>query len=191
MTTSFEELLKKHTYKIRCLALHLSHGYGGTQQVDELAAVGNVALWQCYRRFDVKRTPEINFWMYAQRRVCGAMVDVLRNQGSVSRYVKALIKTGEIEKTPWAVTHPVSLEAAAAVPSSTDPYQDLVTKCDCALARRLVSTLSPRHQFVSHMYFVENMKLADIGEQLGVSESRVSQIKLEALAFMRMQTKNS
>ena len=191
MTDSFEEMLKKHTYRIRCMAFRTSRGFGGVQQVDDLEAVGNAALWQCYQRFDTDRLPETDFWAYAQRRVLGAMMDALRKQDSVSRWGRLMLKANEVDRTPWATIHPVSLSAAKDVPSSSDPHSDLVTKCDCELARKLVSALSYRHQCVIHMYFVEEMRLIDIGARLGISESRVSQIKIEALSFLSAWAKDN
>jgi DNA-directed RNA polymerase specialized sigma24 family protein len=52
MTSPFEEVLKRHTVKIRQLALRISRGYGGDQYVDDLVSAGQVALWGCYQRFD-------------------------------------------------------------------------------------------------------------------------------------------
>jgi RNA polymerase sigma factor for flagellar operon FliA len=185
MTLPFEEILKKNTHKIRCLAARLSGGRGGIQQVDELAAAGNLALWYCYRRFDTRRLQEDDFWMFAQRRVCGAMLDTLRKQDSIGRSGRKLALGGKLEKVPWAATQAVSLTEAAHLPSPSDPQRDLLDKCDCELARALVAGLSDRHRQVIHMYFVEEMTLAAIGKRLKISEGRVSQLRKRALALMR------
>jgi RNA polymerase sigma factor for flagellar operon FliA len=102
-----------------------------------------------------------------------------------------LIETNEIERIPWAAIHPTSLDAIRELPSSSDPQKDLMDKCDCDIARKLVSSLSIRHQQVIHMYFVEELTLAAIGRLLNISEGRVSQLKIEALALLRAQTKSS
>ena len=100
---SFEEMFKRHAPKIRRVAVRLSRGFGGQQQVDELAAVGSVALWQCYQRFDAERMPEDAFWAYSNKRVQGAMLDTLRRQGHGGRAGQRMVKEDDLGDTPWAL----------------------------------------------------------------------------------------
>jgi RNA polymerase sigma factor for flagellar operon FliA len=48
-----------------------------------------------------------------------------------------------------------------------------------------ISQLPERHQLVLALYYQENLKLREIGEVLGVSESRVSQLHRKALTGLR------
>jgi len=182
---SFEEVFKKHTAKIRYLAFRVSRGFGGEQQLDELAAAGNLALWKCYQRFDSKRMSESDFWQYARRRVTGSMIDTLRSQGFVKRQQQNLDKSNALNRAPWAATQPVSIDSIKTLPSLSNPLEELMFKCDCNFARELVSELPPRLQYVIRMFYVENMPLAEIGDNLGVSDARICQLKLEALALMQ------
>jgi RNA polymerase sigma factor FliA len=51
--------------------------------------------------------------------------------------------------------------------------------------RDAVAELPERLRYVIECYFYDQRKMADIAEELGVTESRVSQIRSEALALMR------
>ncbi len=51
--------------------------------------------------------------------------------------------------------------------------------------RDAVAELPERHRFVVESYFYGQRTMQDIGAELGVTESRVSQIRSEALAMMR------
>ena len=47
--------------------------------------------------------------------------------------------------------------------------------------------LSPRERDVVEMYYRQGRKLKDIGARLGVTESRVSQVRSAAIASLRRQ----
>lgn len=49
----------------------------------------------------------------------------------------------------------------------------------------LLDTLPPRHRLVIQRFFFENIRMVRIGEELCVSESRISQMKTEALDMLR------
>jgi RNA polymerase sigma factor for flagellar operon FliA len=185
MTVSFEEVLKKHTVKIRGMASRLSRGFGGVQNVDDLASAGIVALWQCYQRFDSKRLPETDFWIYAQRRVQGSMFDSMRSRDHIGRRARKLVKEDEMEGLSWGAVHQVSMEKLRDLPSASDPHADLATKLEHVLVGKLLSKLPPRHQLVICMYFLENLTLRVVGKRLKITESRASQIKMKALAALK------
>ena len=52
---------------------------------------------------------------------------------------------------------------------------------------RAISTLPTRHRHVLHLYDFEEWTMKQIGIQLGVDESRVSQIRAAALARLQVQ----
>jgi RNA polymerase sigma factor for flagellar operon FliA len=185
MKATFEEMLKEHTNKIYGMATHVSRGFGGGGTLDDLVAAGNEALWRCYLRFDAKRLPEEAFWVYAQNRVRGAMLDSLRETDNLSRYERELIKTGKAEEIPWAALHRVSLENLNELMSDSDPHEDLVKRLDVERARTLIVGLPPKSQRVIQMYYGEEMTLASIGRCLKITESRVCQIKKETLKLVR------
>ncbi len=53
--------------------------------------------------------------------------------------------------------------------------------------RRAMSALSPRHERVLELFYLHGATLVEIGDELGVSESRVSQIRKEAVDTVRRE----
>ena len=185
MTDNLKEVLKQHAAKILRVAMGVSQGVGGIQGIEELVSAGNVALWQCHQRFDTKHLSKADFWGYAQKRVRGAMFDSLRKTDNLSRGGRRLVKTNNLGKTPWAAVHRVSLANLRELSSESNPLDELIGKIDGEKIKRLISLLPCRQRKIVDMYFMEEMKLKDIGKCLTISESRVSQIKLLALKLMK------
>ena len=63
-----------------------------------------------------------------------------------------------------------------------ESYDDQETK---ALLRQTLTRLSEREQTVLGLYYFEGMTLAQVGDVLGVTESRVCQIHTKAVMSLR------
>ena len=53
-----------------------------------------------------------------------------------------------------------------------------------------IDTLPPREKMVMGMHYEQEMNLREIGEVLGVSESRVCQLHTQAMARLRSRLRN-
>ncbi len=73
------------------------------------------------------------------------------------------------------------------ISSTPEPYEGVRLQSERDLLSTVVDTLPDREQLVLSLYYVEELNLKEIGEVLGVSESRVSQIHSQAL--LRAQSK--
>ena len=76
------------------------------------------------------------------------------------------------------------------VASSTDPLDDLLNR---KLRERLVQgieRLPEREKVVMGLYYEEELNFREIGETLGVSESRICQLHSQAIARLRSQIRN-
>ncbi len=105
------------------------------------------------------------------------------------------IAVGAVEAVEMHVaTAPVSLEAGEE--HGTDPgyederFEEVLETLDGELAlRRLRSALvelPERERAVVTLYYLEGLRLVEIGEILGVTESRVSQLRSRAVSRLRM-----
>jgi RNA polymerase sigma factor for flagellar operon FliA len=65
------------------------------------------------------------------------------------------------------------------------PEQELVSRERLAYLGDAVTALPERYRRVVSAYYLEERPMAEIAEELGVSESRVSQIRAEALALLK------
>jgi RNA polymerase sigma factor for flagellar operon FliA len=76
-------------------------------------------------------------------------------------------------------------------PSITPPPQKLVESEHVAHLRGLISRLPEQQRQVLALYYYEELNLRQVGEVLHVSESRVSQIRSQALRRLRAQLAES
>lgn len=86
----------------------------------------------------------------------------------------------------------LSLQALAATSeqdpgpaTADDPESLLVRREELGQLRGAIGALPPRLRLVVEAYFFDQRKLADIAQELGVTESRVSQLRSEALGRLR------
>jgi RNA polymerase sigma factor for flagellar operon FliA len=66
-----------------------------------------------------------------------------------------------------------------------DPLADTIRKQQRAALHRTLKRLPTRERTVIRLYFFKDMPLQDVGQQLGTSLSRTSQLKRQALGRMR------
>ncbi|MDT4915680.1 MAG: polymerase sigma factor FliA [Pseudonocardiales bacterium] len=77
-------------------------------------------------------------------------------------------------------------DSAELLPSTGDgPESVLLRREQLGLLKDAVAELPERLRIVVEQYFFAQRKMADIAAQLGVTESRVSQLRSEALAMLR------
>lgn len=179
----FRKLLDEHLPKIKWLAHKISRGRGGKTELDALISAGKVALWQSSERWDPSVSPDL--WKYAYSRVKGAMLDELRQMDQLSRTAREKIKRDEVGELQWALLKPCDMDNAINIPSHSNPERE----CQEGIQRNVIQTqiekLPPRLREVVRLHFLEDEFLADIGRRMGITESRVCQLKAEALRLMR------
>jgi RNA polymerase sigma factor for flagellar operon FliA len=66
-----------------------------------------------------------------------------------------------------------------------DPEEELLAQERAACVTRAISALPERLQLVVRGYFFEERTVADIAAELGVTQSRVSQLRAEAMELLR------
>ena len=105
----------------------------------------------------------------------------------MARALKTTVAHYEDKMRPFAGWKFVPVDADAVAVESEDNNQEeqLGRKEMVALVRASLGRLSQRQQLVLSLYYVEEMSQAQIGETLGVSESRVCQILSEAMKQLR------
>jgi RNA polymerase sigma factor for flagellar operon FliA len=80
-----------------------------------------------------------------------------------------------------------SEDGAAAVPTSTDDHPEtmLIKREQIGYLHDAVAELPAKLRLVVEQYFFGHRRMADIALELGVTESRVSQLRSEALVLLR------
>ncbi len=155
---------------------------------DDLVGAGTIGLIQAVDGFQPSRG--LQFGTYAKHRICGAMLDFLRGEDPLSRTerrrVRAAETSGATNENRSAST--ISLEQLPARESrgiyahAACPSSHFVDRADLSSARQL---LSARENRVISLLFELGWQNREVARELGVNESRVSQIKSAALAKLR------
>jgi RNA polymerase sigma factor (sigma-70 family) len=128
----------------------------------------------------------LQFGTYARHRIWGAMLDFLRGEDPLSRAERRQVRAASAGR-PSAAT--ISLEELPAFePRSTRCTSYAFTdRVDLERARQ---RLSAREQQVVSLLFDLDRSNREVARELGVNESRVSQIKHAALSKLRESLRN-
>ncbi len=154
----------------------------------DLYGFGVVGLFNAIDRFDVSLG--YRFETFSYRRICGAMNDGLRDFDWLPRNARrfperALQKVVcvDFQSRP---DHGPSFQDRFADPDSYAALERLDLEGDYEeVAEAIALDLEPRERIVILAHYFERRTLADIGRELGVTESRVSQIHRQALRRLR------
>lgn len=76
------------------------------------------------------------------------------------------------------------------VDADNDPLNALLDEDLRAIIVQAIENLPPREKMVMGMHYEQEMNLREIGEVMGVSESRVCQLHTQAVARLRSKMKN-
>lgn len=148
---------------------------------EDLYSAGMVGLLTAARSYDPSRGAE--FKTYAYHRIRGAILDELRRMDFLPR--------SQREKARKNGSEP---PAVVAIPTDEDGQESLTAdevepRCEVddlqGLMEEEVQKLPVKMRTVLTMYYREGLRMREIGDRMGLTESRVSQIHSNAV--MRLQ----
>jgi RNA polymerase sigma factor for flagellar operon FliA len=149
---------------------------GGRVEVGDLIGSGSIGLMQAVEAFDVDRGNK--FTTFANPRIWGAMMDGIREMDHVPRLERMREKSGAVVKeivsldrmAGWAAegegTPVVGEPSCLAVHDEPKTDDFWVEVC---------RGLNKTERLIVMLYFRERLTIREVGRQIGVSESRVSQ----------------
>src|SRR5919199_1753556 len=172
-TSDVEALVKDNLGLVGHLAREAAARLPRHLDADDLVGAGSLALVQAARAFD----PELGvpFARFASTRIRGAMLDHMRQRDWATRSVRSRARslaTAAEELTKALHRQPTDAELAAAAGMSE---QDV----------RAVLQVPDRARLVVTGYYLEDRQLTDIAEELGVTQSRASQLRSEGLDLLK------
>jgi RNA polymerase sigma factor for flagellar operon FliA len=210
-----DKLVVAHIGLVKALAQRLARRLPSQVEVADLVSIGVLGLVEAAGRYQA--ATGVPFDAFARRRVQGAMLDALRDldwaprsqlgrEPSETELAQAL----EMSEAQFAsaMEQLRSLEVAMIRPldDATSDRQPLLDVCidpdvgpEVHLERRelrgilasAIKGLPERERQVLALYYEEEMTMAEIGEVLGVCESRVSQLRSLAISRLRTTLKQS
>ncbi|MGB5952922.1 MAG: sigma-70 family RNA polymerase sigma factor [Ornithinimicrobium sp.] len=150
----------------------------------DLISEGNIGLMKVIDKYDPARG--IRFETYAVQRIRGAMIDSLRAADWAPRSVRDRQRdTDQVARTQVPVGHLFELDEFPQRDDILSNGQDLTDEDRRALLTALVCDLPERDAVVITLYYFEGLSLAEVGEVLSVTESRVSQLHARATRTLR------
>jgi RNA polymerase sigma factor for flagellar operon FliA len=175
------ELFAKYAPIARWIAHKYANGWSLAAEWADVYADASIGVLDAIRHFDPARSITQKAYVFIRAR--GAAIDGIRQRGYMPRS-----RTGVDTKRA-----PLSLDMlrAATIDDGRGAWEPRVHErgyddVDAAVTVPLLLVhLSRRHRFVVEAYYLAGRSMADIGRELGVTESRVCQIHTQALRQMR------
>ena len=162
---------------------------------DDLVSAGMLGLAEAARSYDQQRG--VPFESFALTRIQGAMLDELRSLDWASRSVRVKARLIDERSSSLAVTlgrHPTPSEVGTELGMGAEdlpagalagPEESVLEGERRRYLRAAIENLPERLRVVVEGYFFAERLMQDIAADLGVTESRVSQMRAEALLLMR------
>ena len=167
-------------------------------EFDELVNTGIIGLIKAIDKFDASKA---KFSTYAYIKIRGEILDYLRTLHIVPRGMREKIKKEKIEEgkeLPLSnLTLLISMEKAIGEDEGSSKLIDIMINDELSPEEQAISsqisdvlleaiaTLSEKEQKTLQMFYFEEREPKEIAEVLGVTQSRVSQIKSQALGKLR------
>lgn len=157
-----EDKYKKFKYLIPKIVKNFLSRVPANVQAGDLFSAGSLALWEASTKY--AHLDDLSFERYAWVRVRGAIVDELRQAGWYSQKKGKRVVLSLEDFEDWE-------NLLVDIPE--DPAEEITRR---QLAPILFAELPSRHKWVLENYYLKRRKMKDIGEELGVTEARISLI---------------
>jgi RNA polymerase sigma factor for flagellar operon FliA len=148
---------------------------------DELVSLGALGWAEARVRFDAGRG--VPFAGFAAMRIRGAILDGLRAADTLSRGDRKRAKADSEPTAPRIVSSDEEVDAAVA---EQDDASDILQREEMMEElREALDKLPQRDRYILSRHFFDDVPMRAIGLELGVTESRISQIVSAAMGRLR------
>lgn len=200
-----EQLILAHVPQVRHIARRLRQRLPESVSIEDLISTGVIGLIAAIDRFDGRQN--VRLTTYAEHKIRGAMLDSLRSLDWAPRQSRK--RANQIKKAIYTVQQrlgraPEEDEIAAELGLTLGEYHDWLaaltglnlesletrrSTISCkvesdelrVLLNVAISNLPPIERRILHLHCYEEMQSREIAEILGLSESRISQLKSQAI----------
>lgn len=213
LSASEQTMVTENLGLVHHIASRAVHRFPADFDRDDLVQVGTMGLIEAVRRFDPERG--VRFSSFAGRRIEGAITDYLRSNDWAPRSVRSHrrllamaegrgatsddeisrlsgLDAGAVRRVRADVERASLLSFERIVDAGADLDAngrtidaDLLQRESLAALRAALDLLAPRQRMLVEAHFLDGRTLTEIGEAMGVSQSRASQLKAEALSALR------
>ncbi len=217
-SAEIEQCVVKFAPLVKRLAYYMMASLPPSVEIDDVIQSGMMGLLDAAKRF--QDTYGAQFETYAVQRIRGAMLDGLRQSDWLPRGLRKSLRQveGMISKLEQKNGRPpTEAELASALNVSLEDYQQLLQDArgdesyidhyysderpdplqhllDEDQRHTLIAAieeLPDREKKVMGLYYEQELNLREIGDVLGVSESRVCQLHTQAIARLRSRLRDN
>jgi RNA polymerase sigma factor for flagellar operon FliA len=153
---------------------------------EDLVAAGMIGLWDAIRRHGEQ--PNEGFAWYVRVRVRGAILDELRAQDWLSRRVRkavAAAASGDMAPRVVRLDDVSESEQSRCLGTHSDTDLELELQANREALARAVEALPERERMIVSEHYYKQVKFTSLGQRLGVSEPRVSQLHSRAMRRLK------
>lgn len=186
-----DAMIAKYQHVVRQIAGGFQRKLPRNVLRDDLIAAGMSGLWDAVRRQGHENNG--NFDWYVRVRIRGAILDELRAQDWLPRRARAAASEaqqsqGDRSATPVVLRFDeVSETEQARCLARDDSNAEAAVEANY-VRRQLLSALEQlpeRERRIVSLHYFRGMKFKDLGEMLGVSEPRISQLHSRAMGRLK------
>jgi RNA polymerase sigma factor FliA len=182
------QLLNEYTPLVHKIASGFQRRLPRNVLREDLVAAGMIGLWDAIRRHGDQ--PNEGFSWYVRVRVRGAILDELRAQDWLSRRVRKAVtaqsSSGEMTAPRVVRLDDVSeSEQSRCLGTHSDTDQELELQANRDALLRAVEALPERERLIVSEHYYKQVKFTSLGQRLGVSEPRVSQLHSRAMKRLK------
>lgn len=177
-------LVLEHSALVKSVALRLMRRLPQHVELNDLIGAGTLGLVDAARRFDPSKG--VPFGAFVRRRIQGAMLDELRSGDWIPRAERRALREDGV-----AVRVQVPLDQSVwntMIDPEESIYERLVRLETARRALTGFSQLSRMERRIVIDSYHHGVYLKEIGRHLGLSESRVSQLRTHAVEILRHAT---
>ncbi len=188
-----QALIDKYTHLVRQIAGGFQRKLPRNVLRDDLIAAGMSGLWDAVRRHGHDTTG--NFDWYVRVRIRGAILDELRAQDWLPRRARAAATEAAQSAGTALRAAPVVLrfdevsetEQARCLAAGDSSNTELAVEANFVRAQlaTAMKQLPERERRIVMMHYFRGVKFKDLGEMMGVSEPRISQLHSRAMGRLR------
>lgn len=213
LTASERTMVTENIGLVHHIAARVVHRFPSDYDRDDLVQVGTLGLIDAVRRFDPDRG--VRFSSYAGRRIEGAITDYLRSTDWAPRSVRSRRRLLAMAEARGATTDDEVSRLSGMDPETVRKLKADVERANLLSFERVVDAgadvddsgnsidarilseesaqtlrsaldrLPSRQRMLVEAHFLDGRTLTEIGEAMGVTQSRASQLKAEALGSLR------
>lgn len=185
-------LIAKYTSLVRQIAGGFQRKLPRNVLRDDLIAAGMSGLWDAVRKHGHEQTE--NFDWYVRVRIRGAILDELRAQDWLPRRARAAAAeaaqaAGKRPCTPVVLRFDDVSETEQArcltAGEASNTEKTVEARLVKATLTRAMDQLPERERRIVSMHYFRGVKFKDLGEMLGVSEPRISQLHSRAMTRLK------